>query len=290
MKPPPFSYHAPSTVDEALRVLHEFGDDGKPLAGGQSLVPMLALRLTRFAHLVDLNDVHELSFVQRENGTVRIGAMTRQARVERDPLVHDHVQLLARATPLIGHFQIRNRGTIGGSIAHADPASEYPAVCQTLGAIMEVSRLGGSRLVAAADFFQSTWSADIGDEELLTAISFPVWDGRSGFAINEVARRHGDFAIAGACCAVSLDDDDRAIRAGISLFGVGSTPIDAEAAEAALLGRQVSEIDTHELGRLAAATLDPPDDLHGTASYRRAVAAVLVGRTLARALEEASRA
>lgn len=224
MKPAPFEYHAPQTVADAVSLLAEHGDEAKALAGGQSLVPMLALRLARFAHLVDLGRVSELTGIERSNGTVVIGAMTRQAQLERHPVVGADVPLLARATPLIGHFQIRNRGTVGGSLAHADPASEYPAVAVALDAEMRIAGSGGRRGVAARDFFVSTWMTCLEPDELLVATAFPVWSGRCGFAVEEVARRHGDFALAGAACAVELDGRDRVSRVGSASSASGARP------------------------------------------------------------------
>jgi carbon-monoxide dehydrogenase medium subunit len=297
MKPAPFTYHRPATVAEALEVLATYGEEAKPLAGGQSLVPMLALRLARFEHLVDLNAVAELGGLRRDDGHLVVGAMTRQAVVEGDAEVAAAVPLLARATPLIGHFQIRNRGTAGGSLAHADPASEYPAVAVALRASFDVAGPKGNRTVDAATFFEGTWRTCLQPDELLTAVRFPVapaQDGhRSGFAIEEMARREGDFALAGAACAVEVGGNGTIARIGIGLFGVGPTPVRADAAENEATGRAATELlagrePLNELGRLAAAPLDPPDDVHATGSYRRRVAAHLVTRALGAALEEAT--
>jgi carbon-monoxide dehydrogenase medium subunit len=287
LKPAPFQYHAPESVADAAAVLAEFGDEAKALAGGQSLVPIMALRLARFDHLVDLNRVGELQGIERRNGTMRIGAMTRQADVERDATVARGVPLLARATPLIGHFQIRNRGTIGGSLAHADPAAEYPAVALALDADFEVANAGGSRTVPASDFFVSTFMTALEAEDVLSAVHFPVWGGRTGFAVEEVARRFGDFALTGAVCGVQLNGD-RVARAAIAMFGMGSTPLRATEAEAALTGSAVADVDGDEVGRVAVAATDPPADIHASASYRRSVGAVVVARALRRAIEEAS--
>jgi carbon-monoxide dehydrogenase medium subunit len=247
----------------------------------------MALRLARFDHVIDLNRVADLRGVARRNGTVRVGAMTRQAQVERDPTVAAAVPLLARATPLIGHFQIRNRGTIGGSLAHADPAAEYPAVALALDAEFEVASVDGSRAVPASQFFVSTFMTALDAEDILTAVHFPVWSGRCGFAVKEVARRFGDFALTGAVCAVELDGGDRVARAAIGMFGMGSTPLRATDAEAALTGTAVADIDVEHAGRAAAAATDPPDDIHASAAYRRSVGAVVVGRALREAIEEA---
>ena len=277
MKPAPFEYHAPETIDDVCAVLAEYGDDAKVLAGGQSLVPMLALRLTRFGHLVDINRVGELSGFARENGSLVVRAGTRQRVMERDPAVAHAAPLLAQATPLIGHFQIRNRGTVGGSLAHADSASEYPAVAVALGAELELAAHGGARRrVAADDFFVGTWTTAARDDELLVAAHFPVWPARSGFAIEEVARRHGDFALAGVACALTEG------RAGIALFGVGSTPVRARAAEAAL----VAGAAPADVAQAAVDDLDPSGDVHASASTRTRIARHLVERAVARAQED----
>lgn len=291
MKPAPFQYHAPETVDDAVALLAEHGDEAKPLAGGQSLVPMLALRLARFGHLVDLNRVPALRGVSRADGRLTVGAMTTQSTVEHDGEVARSVPLLARSTPLIGHFQIRNRGTVGGSLAHADPASEYPAVALALDTSFEVASRSGSQRVAAADFFEGTWQTCLEPDQLLVAAHFPVWSGRCGFACEEIARRSGDFALAGVVAAVQLDTDGAIARARVALMGLGSTPLRASAVEAALAGsRPPGHDDLLELGNVAMRDVDPVDDVHASAAYRRRVGAHLVARTLARALHEAEEA
>jgi aerobic carbon-monoxide dehydrogenase medium subunit len=290
VKPASFEYHAPDTVSDVVALLAEHGDEIKPLAGGQSLVPMLALRLTRFEHLVDLNRVAELADVSRTNGTLTVGATTRQATVERSTLT-DAVPLLTRAAPLIGHFQIRNRGTVGGSLAHADPAAELPAVALALDAQMEIATVAGRHMVPAADFFVGTWTTSLEPNELLAAIHFPVWDGACGFSIDEIARRAGDFALTGAATGVQLNSTGSVQRAAIALFAMGSTPIRAAAAETALVGSNPrTPGDVQEIARLAVHDLHPPDDVHATSHYRRSVGAHVVERSLTRALEEARRA
>jgi aerobic carbon-monoxide dehydrogenase medium subunit len=275
-----FEYHAPASAAEAVALLSDLGDGAKVIAGGQSLVPMMAMRLATFEHLVDLRRVDELRGIERVDRRVRIGAMTTQTAIERSTEVATAVPLLARATPFIGHFQIRNRGTVGGSLAHADPAAEYPAVALALDAEMELLSPSGTRTVGADAFFEGFWTTAIGDSELLASVTFPAWEGSCGFAIEELARRHGDFALAGACVAVGQD------RCAISLFGVGPTPLRATAAEdAARDGATAAEV-----GRAAVAGIDdPPSDLHGSADYRRHVAAVMVERAWTRASEEAGR-
>lgn len=289
MKPAPFEYHAPDTVSDVVALLAEHGDEIKPLAGGQSLVPMLALRLTRFEHLVDLNRVDELEGIRRDNGALTVGATTRQATIERSELAQA-VPLLARAAPLIGHFQIRNRGTVGGSLAHADPAAELPAVALALDAQMEIATGAGRHTVPAADFFVGTWTTSLEPNELLTAVQFPVWDGRCGFVVDEVARRAGDFALAGVTTALQLDPGGTIQRAAIALFGMASTPVRAPAAETALIGSQPDPAALREAAQLAVRDLDPPEDVHASSTYRRSVGAHLVERSLTRALDEANHA
>jgi carbon-monoxide dehydrogenase medium subunit len=286
VKPAPFEYHVPESVADAVALLAEHGDEAKPLAGGQSLVPMLALRLTRFEHLVDLNRVDELSRIELSNGSLVVGAMTRQAALERSDEA-GAVPLLALAAPLIGHFQIRNRGTVGGSIAHADPAGELPAVALALDAVLEVSSAGGTRDVAAIDFFVGTWTTSLEDQDLLCAIRFPVWDGRCGFAVDEVARRHGDFALTGVVCGVTLGADDTVQRAAIAMLGMCATPVRATAAEAALVGSTPSTDDLAEIGQVAVRDLEPPTDIHASTAYRTKVGAHVVARGLTSALERA---
>jgi carbon-monoxide dehydrogenase medium subunit len=290
VKPAPFTYHAPERAEEVVGLLADLGEEAKVLAGGQSLVPMLALRLAVFEHLVDLGRVPELKGIERRDGSVWIGAGTTEAAVERSPEVAAGVPLLARATPLIGHFQIRNRGTVGGSIAHADPAAEYPAVALALDAELEALSPAGRRTIPASEFFTGLWDTALAPDELLTGVRFPVWTGRTGFAVEELARRHGDFAIAGAVVGIELDRDDRILRAPIALIGLGSRPERATAAEAELLGRSVGEVDPQELGRAVVGALDAvPSDLHGSAGYRTKVGAAMVARAWSAAAGEALR-
>ena len=288
MKPASFEYHVPSTIDEAVEVLGQLGDDAKVIAGGQSLVPMMAMRLSVFGHLVDIGRIHELRGVSRRNGSLVVGAATVDTVLEKDTEVAATVPLLAKVTPMIGHFQIRNRGTVGGSLAHADPAAEYPAVAIALEAQMEVASTRGTRVVPAADFFEGVWTTTLGSDELLTAVHFPVWNGRCGFAAEEFARRHGDFAIAGAVAGVELDADGVVVRAAIAMFGMGPTPVRAASAERALVGSVASAVNNREVGRLAVSDVEEaPSDLHASASYRSRVAGSLVARAWSRALKEA---
>jgi carbon-monoxide dehydrogenase medium subunit len=288
MKPAPFEYHAPTTVQEVVSTLATLGDTAKLLAGGQSLVPILALRLAVFEHVVDIGRVQGLSGIERTDGTVRIGAATTQTTIERSADIALVAPLLARATPLIGHFQLRNRGTIGGSLAHADPAAEYPAVALALDAELEILSVSGRRTIPATQFFTGMWSTSMREDELLTAVTFRAWDGRSGFAVREFARRHGDFALAGAAVALELDSVDTLGRCNIGLFGLGSTPERAPEAEAALAGAGVEDVDAQEIGRLAMSSLESvPSDLHGSSAYRRRVGVAMVADAFRTACEEA---
>lgn len=286
MKPAKFEYHAPESTADVGALLAEHGDEAKVLAGGQSLVPMLNMRLTRFEHIVDLNRVRDLTGIERTNGSLTIRAMTRQATAERDPLV-EAVPLLAQAIPRIGHFQIRNRGTVGGSIAHADPASELPAVALALDAELEIAGSGGGRREQAADFFVGTWTTSLGDDELLTAVHFPVWEGRCGFVVDEVARRSGDFALTGVVCGVELDDAGAVRRSAIAFFGMSPTPVRGVQGEAALNGSTPGAGDLREIAQLAVADCEPSDDVHASAEYRMHVGAHLAERALERALGDA---
>jgi carbon-monoxide dehydrogenase medium subunit len=291
MKPAPFDYHRPDSIDAAVQMLTEFGDEAKVLAGGQSLVPMLSLRLAFFDHLIDVSRLTEMKGIERRNGSLWIGAGTTDATVGADDEVRAAVPLLTRATPYIGHFQIRSRGTLGGSIAHADPAGEYPAVALALDAEMEAVSPTGRRQIPAAEFFDGLWETTLQPDEVLVGVRFPVWSGRSGFAVEEFARRHGDFAIAGAAVAVELDVDDRVRRCGIGLLGLGSTPRRGSAAEQAMIGQPVGELASDEIGELAMAGLDDiPADLQGTAAYRIRVGAAMVSRAWVAATTEASNA
>jgi carbon-monoxide dehydrogenase medium subunit len=277
--------HLPTSVSEVVALLDEHGDLAKPIAGGQSLVPMMSLRLASFEHLIDLNGVSELNQVSVNGDSLRIGAMVRQSTAEHDPQIVKSAPLVAKAIPHIGHFQIRNRGTVGGSIAHADPSSELPAVALALDATIEAVGPNGSREIAAKDFFVSTWETSLIDGEILTGIRFPIWSGKCGFVVEEVARRHGDFALVGVAAAVQVDGS-KVTKAAIALFGVGGTPVRASEAEQALIAGGTSA-DLDAVGNLAAMNLAPSDDVHASGEYRKAVAATIVARAIAKALKEA---
>lgn len=288
MKLPPFEYVVPTSVDEALALLAEHGDEANVLAGGQSLIPLLALRLARPAVLIDINRIAGLDELSASNGHVRVGALTREYVAEESPVVADNVPLLAAALPFIGHEAIRSRGTIGGSLAHADPAGELPAVARALDAAFVVRSSSGERVVAAADWFEGYLSTARQADELLTEVRFPKATAGTGVSFDEVARRHGDFAI--VALATSLTIDGGAISdARLAFAGASDVPVRASKAEQVLAGQKPSTELFAEAAQQAAADLDPPADLHGTAEYRKKVAAALVRRGLEAAADAAGR-
>jgi carbon-monoxide dehydrogenase medium subunit len=288
MKPAPFEYFRPRSLDEALSLLAEHGGDAKPLAGGQSLIPAMNFRLATPSVLVDLNGLGELSYVSDESGDVRIGGMTRQSAVERSRLVSDRVPLIAETMPHIAHPAIRNRGTIGGSLAHADPAAELPAVMLALKASLTVSSRSGAREVPAEEFFVGLFSTAVQPGELLTEIRIPPPPARTGGAFQEISRRHGDFALVGVAAVVELDEEGRCAEARIALFSVGDRPMLAPHAAKALAGQPPSDWSIRAAADAAATQdIDPSSDIHASARYRRQLANVLTRRVLERAFERA---
>lgn len=290
MKPPPFAYHRPETVDEAVEMLARLGEDAKVLAGGQSLVPVLNFRLSAPSDLVDLGRTGGLDGIEAsDDGGVHIGAMVTQRSAERSQVVADRAPLLAEVLPWIAHPAIRNRGTVGGSLAHADPAAELPAVMLTLQARMHVRGPAGSRQVAARDFFPGFFSTALAAGELLTGIQLPAAAARTGHAFEEVARRHGDFALAGVAALLTLDADGRVETVRLGLHGVGTGPVLSASAPAVLQGRRPDSAIVAEAARaVATEDVSPPDDVHASSAYRRHLVRVLVARALARAARRAA--
>ena len=280
MKLPSVEYEAPTTVGEAAGLLAEHQDEASVLAGGQSLIPLLALRLARPAVLVDVNGVAELSGMSRVNGWLAVGAMTREYMAEESAEVAQAVPLLAAALPLIGHEAIRNRGTIGGSLAHADPAAELPAVARALDAEFVVRSASETRVIPAADWFEGYLSTARRPDELLTEVRFPVAAPGTGAVFQEVARRHGDFAIVGLAAQLTLTEDGTITDARLAFSGVADVPVRAAEAEDLLIGQRPSPELFEEAARLATGGIDPPADLHGSSEYRKKVAAALVRRGL----------
>jgi len=291
MKPAAFKYCAPTTVEEALAHLTEHGYDAKVLAGGQSLIPMMNFRLAQPSVLVDLNNVSELFYIRPdESGGLRLGAMTRQSQVECDSLVAERAPLIHEAMPKVAHLAIRNRGTFGGSIAHADPAAELPAVSVALNGRFRLRNKAGERWVSADEFFVGLFTTLLEPDELLVEVTVPPMPPRSGWSFLEVARRHHDFALVGVAAVVTLDDKDQCQQARLVLFSVGDRPIEARQAAETLRG----QAPTPEAIRAAAETaanadIDPASDIHASAGYRRRLAKVLAQRALAQAFERAGR-
>jgi carbon-monoxide dehydrogenase medium subunit len=289
MKPAPFRYLAPTSLDEALDALSTHGDAAKLLAGGQSLIPTMNFRLAQPEVLVDLNRIPNLGYIEATPaGGLRIGAMARQRQVEQSSLVAARAPLLHAAMPLIAHVQIRNRGTIGGSLAHADPAAELPAVVAALGGTLVACGPGGERRIGVGDFYVGLFTTGLAENEMLTEIELPPVPERSGSSIREIARRHGDYALAGIAVQVELDEVERCKAARLAYFSVGDGPVMATGAAQLLIGEQ----PTLELVRAAAdqaaqVDLDPPSDIHAGAAYRRHLAQVLAVRALVQAFAHA---
>ena len=285
MKPAPFEYFAPLELQEALDLLERYGDEAKILAGGQSLMPLMNLRLARPGLIIDINRLSSLDTITATpEGGLTIGALTRQRALERSKIVQEQNPILAAAMPLIGHFQIRNRGTIGGSLVHADPAAELPAVSLLLGAEFLLRSKSAVRVVPAAEFFLSYLTTAIRPAELLTEIRLPKWPSGEAWAVQEIARRKGDFALIGVALRAELDGEETVQKAVIVMFGVDSKPLRMERAEAILKGRRISEAFLRELSGVVAEELQPDSDIHASAAYRKEVGGVLVRRALESAL------
>ena len=289
MKPAPFEYFRPRSLDEALSHLAQHGSDAKPLAGGQSLIPAMNFRLATPAVLVDLNEIPTLSYVAHltdGTGGLNIGGMTRQKDLERSPDVAAHAPLITETMPFVAHPAIRNRGTIGGSLAHADPAAELPAVMLALNATVAMTSTSGTRDVPASEFFVGLFNTAIQPGELLTQVRIPPQGPRSGFAFEEVSRRHGDFALVGVAVMVHLDNEGRCSSAQIALLSVGDRPTLAEEAAKVLVGHRPSPESIRAAADAAATRdIDPPSDIHASAAYRRQLAKVLTRRALDRAFD-----
>lgn len=289
MKPAAFKYFAPETVEEALEHLAQYGYDAKVLAGGQSLVPTMNFRMAQPAVLIDLNNISELFYIKSyESGGVLVGAMTRQRAVEKDGLISRQAALVHETIPHISHPQIRNRGTFGGSIAHADPSAELPAVMLALNARFHLRNKSGERWVAAGDFFTGMFATILEPDEILSEIHIPPMPPGSGWAFREVARRHGDFALVGVAAVVTLDHTGKCHKARITLMSVGDGPVVAEEAERLLIGETGREEAIDAAAETASAKdIDPPSDIHASAEFRRHLARVLTAQALSQAFGRA---
>jgi carbon-monoxide dehydrogenase medium subunit/6-hydroxypseudooxynicotine dehydrogenase subunit alpha len=288
VKPPAFDYHDPRNLDEVLELLAQHGEDAKVLAGGQSLVPMLNFRLAHPEHLVDLRRIDSLAYVCRQDGALRIGTMTRQATLESSPLVAAQWPLLTEALGFVAHAQIRNRGTVGGSVAHADPAAELPAAFCALDARFHVRSQRGTRSVGWRDFFITHLTTALEPDELLVEIEVPPLPQTTGWAFVEYARRHGDFALGGAAALLTIEDGI-CRRARIALLAAADTPLRPEAAERSLEGNVVTEEAAAEAARLATANINPTGDIHGDSEYRKHLIEAMVRRAITHATARAGR-
>lgn len=282
MKPPRFDYHAPSSVDEALALLVRYGGDAKVLAGGQSLVPLLNFRLARPAALIDLNRVPGLAYIHEADGQVRLGAMTRQRAIEFSPVVAGRLPLLAEATRLVGHLPIRTRGTIGGSIAHADPSAEYPAVLTALDGEVVARSPRGERVLRAGELFRSYLTTSLAPDEILTEVRLPAAPAGAGWAFEELSRRHGDFAIVGIAALV-VRAGPRSATARLAAAGAGAVPVRLRAAEEILEREGLGDAAIDAAAARAAELVSPDSDIHASAAYRRHLTGVLTQRALRRA-------
>jgi CO/xanthine dehydrogenase FAD-binding subunit len=289
MKPAPFKYYAPTSVQEALALLAEHGYDAKVLAGGQSLIPTMNFRLSQPAVLVDLNRISELFYINPDNptGGLRLGAMTRESQVEHSPLVAERAPLITEAMPHIAHEQIRHRGTFGGCMAHADPAAELPAVAVALKANMKVSNQSGERWVPAEEFFLSLFTTVMMPDDLLVEIIVPPLPPRTGWSFMEVARRHGDYALAGVAATVSLNSRDQCEEARLVYVSVGDRPENTQQATAMLKGQKLTSEAIEAAAETAAADVEPVKDIHASVEYRRHLVKILTRRALIQANERA---
>ncbi len=290
MKPAPFSYVAPSSINEVVALLDDYGDTAKLLAGGQSLLPMMNFRLARPAYIIDLNRLDGLDYIIERDDTLVVGAMTRHSRLERSDLIAQHYPLLQEAVTFIGHTAIRNRGTIGGSLAHADPAAELPAILLAYGGSVCVQGPSGTREVAAKDLFLTYFTTTLAANEMLTEVRLPRWPSATGWCFLEESRRHGDFAMVGVAALVTLDTEGQCTQAAVTITGVGGVPYNVNEVASLLVGHPAAAERIAQVAQAAADGVDPEGDIHASAEFRRHLSGVLTQRALTRAVERARQA
>jgi carbon-monoxide dehydrogenase medium subunit len=290
MKPAPFEYYVPDSIEQALDLLHEHGDSAKLLAGGQSLVPAMNFRVVQPGVLVDLNRIGDLRYIREENATLQVGAMTLERALEFDPVISRRTPLLAEVMPHVAHPQIRNRGTLGGSLANADPAAELPVIMLALGARLKVRNAEGERWVAAPNFFTGMFTTDLAADEILVEIELPITQARTGWSFKEVAPRAGDYALMGVAALVMLDEDGRCMQARLVYLNAGDGPVDAKEAANLLVG-EIPDADTiEEAAELASQKeINPFGNIHASSDFQRHLARVLTRKTLLQAVERANR-
>jgi carbon-monoxide dehydrogenase medium subunit len=289
MIPPAFEYLRPATIPEAIALLQQHGEDAKILSGGQSLIPMMKLRIARPAYLVDINRIAGLSYVKEEGGFLKIGGLTREAELEASPLIHSKYPILVDTTHVIADPQVRNLATVAGNLAHGDPANDHPATMLALGAQVVATGARGERVIPIEEFFLSLFSTALQPGEILTEIRIPVPPARSGGAYFKLERKVGDFAKAAVAAQVTLDDKGAVQRAGIGLTNVGATPIKAKKAEDFLRGKKLDAANIAQAAQLAADEAQPSSDLRGPAEYKKGLVKELAKRALSRAAERAAK-
>jgi len=288
MKPAPFEYHAPRSVDQALELMREHSDEAKILAGGQSLVPAMNFRVVQPSVLVDINRVSELSYIREDGNVLRIGAMTRERQLEFDPLVAKRTPLLAEALPFIAHPQIRNRGTIGGSLVNADPAAELPVLMLALNARLMARKVAGERWIEAWDFFVGMFTTALEPDEILVEIELPVMPARTGWSFMEVAPRAGDYALMGVAVLITLDEKGNCMQAKLVYLNAGDGPVDAQNAASLLKGERLGDALIESAAKLASESeINPFGNIHASIDYQRQLAKVLTQKALGQALQRA---
>ena len=287
MIPAPFDYSAPSTLEEALKLLQEIGDEAKILAGGHSLIPMMKLRFAEPEHLVDLGNIPGLSYVRIEDDFLKIGAMTREVELEESHHVIDHFQIFRDATKLIADPQVRNFGTVGGNLAHGDAANDHPAVMIALNAEVEITSLEGKRTVPIDEFFYGFYATAVQEGEILTEIRIPIPDGKYGNAYHKIERKVGDYATGGVAVHLVLDNDGTCTYAGIGLTNVNPTPLRAERSQEVLVGTKIDADAIEKAAQYASEDCNPSTDLRGDEDYKRRVIKALTKKMIVKALERA---
>jgi len=287
MIPPAFEYLRPKTVPEAIALLKQHGDEAKILSGGQSLIPMMKLRLARPGYLIDINRISGLAYIKEDGGFLKIGGLTREAELEASPLVRSKYPLLTDTTAVIADPQVRNLATLGGNLAHGDPANDHPATMIALGAQVVATGAKGERVIPIEKFFVSLFVTALAQDEILTEIRIPIPPPRSGGAYFKLERKVGDFATAAVAVQLTLDDKGAVQRAGIGLTNVGPTPLKASSAEASLQGKKVNDASMAQASQLAAKDAQPSSDLRGPAEYKRGLIQELTKRALSRAVQRA---
>jgi CO/xanthine dehydrogenase FAD-binding subunit len=288
LKSPPFEYARATSIEEACALTHQHGDAAKIIAGGQSLVPMMAFRLLRPSWLIDINEIAALKFVAIEDDVVRMGACTRQCVVAGDDTLAVRVPLLRQALVFVGHTQTRNRGTVGGSLVHADPSAELPLVAQILEARVVLRAKSGPRTLPVAEFFAGPMTTNLRADECLEEIHWPVWrERKTGSAFTEISRRHGDFAMVAAAAQIAVDDDGHCTRVTFGVGGAAPMPVGFPALAQSLVGHRLDKTRARAVAQEAAAALEPESDIHASAAYRRHLAGVLVSRVLLGAYDAA---